>query len=149
MKFNKGTLFFGIIAFSSYFSLLVFSVLMEMYDIAIGLALFLIIVFCFFMFRRIVFMKFGTKKKGYICYYNDNYEIHTSHGSLPGVMNNHKVDIIIDSEDGEERVSAYANLDNMNTEKFLKMKTSGKTIYIDVYIFWKFYYVDCKSVRID
>lgn len=154
MRFNKITLFFGIFAFLFYFGIMFLCMLLGMFDIAIYMALFLVFVFSYMTFRKIVFMKYGTKKQGYIRYYND-YTSHYSHNyfgyGMGGLFhyNNASIDVVIDGNNGEEIVHYEGDIEGFNTEKFLECSSSGKKIYIDVYVLWKFYYVDCKSIRID
>lgn len=153
MRFSKVVLFIGFWAFLFYFGIMFLCMLLGMFDIAVFMALFLIFAFSYMTFRRIVFMKYGTKKEGYIIYYND-YTSHYSHnyfGHGTGGLFQYStasIDVIVDDKDGEKRVHYQGDIEGFNTEKFLEIKTSGKTIYIDVYVLWKFYYVDCKSVRV-
>ena len=146
-RFRNFRIICSFIALLCYIWVLVNCILLKFY-FTFFVLIFLLIYLCFYYgLIRKIYMTYGIKKQGYVCYYNDY--------SRKGVRyaNNEptpQIDIIVKDCDVEKRIFTkdYSNKGNMNNEKFLELSSSNKKIYVDVYFIGDKYYVDLDSMVI-
>lgn len=144
-RFRNFRIICSFIALLCYILMLVSCILLKFY-FAFFVFVFLLIYLCFYYgLIRKIYMTYGIKKQGYVCYYNDY--------SRKGVRYAHneptpQIDIIVKDCDVEKRIITkdYSNKGNMSNEKFLELSSSNKKIYVDVYFIGDKYYVDLDSM---
>jgi len=152
MKNRAFSIVLTVIVFLFYLFLLVVSICLRMYDVTLLFLAILIFLIMFYKFTRYRYIKYGVKKLGYICYYNDYSSGYGKYGnytySIP------EVDIMV-IDDNHEKMISSNNFFNqpffkgLNSTRFLELSSSNKKIYVDVYYIGDKYYVDFDSVRID
>lgn len=141
----------SIIALLFYILMLICCIWLKIY-FAFFVFVFLLIylIFRYGLIRKI-YMTYGIKKQGYVCYYND-YSRKGGRYALDESIP--QIDIIVKDCDVEKRIFTKNNLNkelalNMNNKKFLELSSSNKKIYVDVYFIGDKYYVDLDSIRIE
>lgn len=153
-RFRNFRIICSFIALLCYILMLVSCILLKFY-FAFFVFVFLLIYLCFYYgLIRKIYMTYGIKKQGYVCYYND-YSARAGRSARRGLydvpISIPQIDIIVKHCDVEKRIITkdYSNKGNMNNEKFLELSSSNKKIYVDVYFIGDKYYVDFDSFKIE
>lgn len=150
---RKIILFFCYFGFVLYIIFIFHLFMLELYVASFIMIIFLIICISWVLFfSKYRYLKFGTKKLGYIY----DYTYHPFYGGrrarYPRTIP--QVDIIVYDNGFEKRIHSRDYFDK-KLSKYIKdnleliNSSDSKKLYVDVYFIGKRYYVDFSSIRID